>query len=434
MNNLNSDGKLMYKWAEDLFPICRSITGQGVRETLRYLKEIVPELEIHKIRSGTKIFDWIVPDEWVINEAWISDSSGNKVINFKDNNLHIVGYSIPVDTYLSLEKLQKHLYSLPEQPNAIPYVTSYYNRSWGFCISDNQRLKLKDDNYHIFIDSKLHSGELNYGEIIINSHNKNSNEVFLSTYICHPSMANNELSGPVVTVALARWIKNLKNRKYSYRIIFIPETIGSIAYLSKNYKILKKKVKAGFNITCVGDNREYSYLPSRSQVTLSDEVAIHALKWKHPNFIKYNWNDRGSDERQYCAPGIDLPVASIFRSKYGAYAEYHTSEDMLGNVVTEEGLQGSFDIYKTVLEIIEKNCIIKATNLCEPQLGKRGLYPNVSQKNNISDDVEFMMNLLTWADGKNTILNIADKSDCPVWFLYDAVDLLLKHGLIKICL
>jgi len=267
-------GKKIHDLAKQLWPINRSITGEGVVNTLKILKRIVPDLEIKSIKSGTKVFDWTIPDEWVIQNAWVKDPSGKKIIDFKVNNLHLVGYSTPVNQTVSLENLNKHLHSSKEQPNAIPYVTSYYNKNWGFCIKHNLRKKLKKGKYKVFIDSKFKSnGKLTYGEILIPG--KSKKEIFLSTYICHPSMANNELSGPCVTIFLANWIKCLKKKKFSYRIIFVPETIGSIAYISKNLKKMKKNINAGYNICCIGDNRSYSYLSSRNSNTISDQVAKH---------------------------------------------------------------------------------------------------------------------------------------------------------------
>ena len=295
-------GKKMHQWATDLFPICRSITGPGVRDTLEYLKKILPSLELHSVPSGSEAMDWVVPDEWHIRDAWISNEHGEKVVDFKKNNLHVLGYSEPVNLLIELSDLQDHLYSLPDQPDAIPYVTSYYKRRWGFCLSHHQREQLQPGKYRVVIDSEIYPGVLNYGELVLPGESKE--EVFLSTYVCHPSMANNELSGPVVTAALAQWLTQLPSLKYTYRIVFIPETIGSLVYLSHNLNWLKKHVIAGFNITCVGDERTYSYLPSRAGDTLSDKVAQHVLYHTDPDFISYTWLDRGSDERQYCAPGF----------------------------------------------------------------------------------------------------------------------------------
>lgn len=394
----------MHELCKKLWPINRSITGDGVRQTLGILQKELPDLVIHAVKSGTKAFDWTVPDEWNISEAYIENSDGHRIVDFKNNNLHVVGYSMPIDEWIDLDELEQHLFSLPEQPEAIPYITSYYKERWGFCISHKARQQLCKGKYHVVIKSELKPGVLNYAELIIPG--EKSQEVFISTYICHPSMANNELSGPAVTTQLAKYIQQEKNRKYTYRIVFIPETIGSIVYLSKNSDYLKKNVIAGFNVSCVGDDRCYSYLPSKNGSTLSDRAAIAALKRIDKNFKRYTWLDRGSDERQYCAPGIDLPIATIMRSKYGEYAEYHTSLDDLVNVVTPAGLEGGFNALKTALEIIESNIYPKVKVLCEPQLGQRGLYPTLSTKET-AKKVRAMMNLITYSDGSKDLIEIS---------------------------
>lgn len=418
----------IYELAKELWPINRSITGDGVRETLSIIKNHLTELQIFEIPSGTKVFDWIVPNEWQINDAFIIDPDGNKICDFKANNLHVVGYSYPVNMEIDLAELQKHLHSLPEQPEAIPYITSYYKERWGFCLPHKQRIQLKEGTYKVRIDSKIFEGSLTYGELLIKG--KSDKEVLLSTYICHPSMANNELSGPCVTTFLAKKILDLKKTNLSYRIIFIPETIGSLTYLSIHLSDMKKNTFAGFNITCVGDNRSYSYLPSRNGNTISDQIALHVLKNIEPNFQKYTWNDRGSDERQYCAPGIDLPIASIMRTKYGMYEEYHTSLDDLQNVVSVQGLEGGFNAIWRAIEALEKNGYPKTTVLGEPQLGKRGLYPTLSTKNSGSQ-VRLMMNLITWSDGTRSLVEIADICDVAVWELYPIIETLLEHKLLK---
>ncbi|MDT0645909.1 DUF4910 domain-containing protein [Zunongwangia sp. F260] len=421
-------GNVMYGWAKDLFPINRSLMGAGVRETFNYFKNIIPELEIKSVSTGYKAFDWTVPEEWEIEEAYIENKDGERIIDFKTNNLHVVGYSEPVDEWLNLDELENHLYSLPEQPDAIPYVTSYYKKRWGFCLSENQRRKLEPGDYHVVVKSSFKEGVLNYGEIILPG--KSSKEVFLSSYVCHPSMANNELSGPVVTIALTNWIRTLQDRNYTYRIVLIPETLGSIIYLSKHLEELKEKVFAGFNITCIGDDRCYSYLPSREGNTLSDQIALHVLQHTAPNFKKYTWLDRGSDERQYCAPGVDLPMATIMRSKYGEYPEYHTSDDNL-DLISPEGLEGGLNALKKAIEVIEHNAVLKSTVYCEPQLGKRGLYPTVSVKGS-ANEARRMMNLISYCDGEHSLLQIANKINAPIWDLYAIVDKLVENKVIKV--
>jgi len=417
----------LYRWAKDLFPICRSLTGAGVREIFDYLQNLIPELTVHSIKSGEDVFDWQVPLEWNIKDAFIENESGEKIIDFKVNNLHVVGYSEPVDLILALDDLQHHLHSIPSQPNAIPYVTSYYSKNWGFCLTEIQRQSLVDGKYHVVIDSELSNGILNYADILIQG--KSKEEVFVSTYICHPSMGNNELSGPVVTTALAQWISALEDPYYTYRFVFIPETIGSIVYLSKHLEHLKNNVIAGFNVTCVGDDRCYSFMPSKNGDTLSDRVGKHILNSIDPAYKSYSWLHRGSDERQYCAPGVDLPIATIMRSKYDEYPEYHTSLDDL-SMISSDGLHGGFNALMRALEAIESNCFPRATVLAEPQLGKRGLYPEISTKES-TDTVRSMMDLLTYSDGAMDLIDIAEKIDVPIWELYEIVNSLVAHGLLE---
>jgi aminopeptidase-like protein len=421
-------GEVMYSWAEDLFPICRSITGPGVRKTLLYFKELLPDLEIHSIPTGTKVFDWVVPNEWFIQDAYIEDSHGNKIIDFSNNNLHVVGYSEPIDEYMDLNTLNEHLYSLPDQPDAIPYITSYYNTSWGFCLTHSQRGLLKEGLYHVVIESELKHGVLNYGELIIKG--ETEEEVFLSTYICHPSMANNELSGPVVTAGIAQWVNSLKDQRYTYRIVFIPETIGSIVYLSKNLEYMKAHIVAGLVLTCIGDDRDYSLLPSKYGNTLIDRISSYALNYYVDSYTQYSYLDRGSDERQYCSPGIDLPVCSVMRTKYGVYPEYHTSLDDL-TLISSGGLKGGFDIVKKIIEILELNQTYKSKTLCEPQLGKYNLYPSISIKESKKYELSsIMVDILAYSDGCNDLLEIS-KIICKDFFkVHEAVKILIDNKLV----
>lgn len=429
METVIDTGISMHKLCEKLFPICRSITGDGFRKSLAIIKNDVQldDLQFFEVATGTQCFDWEVPEEWNIKDAYIITPDGNKICDFKVCNLHVVGYSTPINQKISLEMLQNHLYSLPNQPDAIPYITSYYQKRWGFCITEQQRAMLKPGSYQVYIDSELTAGSLTYGEMIIAG--ETEQEVFLSSYLCHPSMANNELSGPVVTAFLAKWLLSLPSRKYTYRIIIIPETIGSITYLSRHYKTMKENIIAGFNITCVGDDRAYSYLPSRTGDTLADQVAKHVLAHTHPEYVSYSFLDRGSDERQYCSSGIDLPVCSIMRTKYGCYPEYHTSLDDL-ELVTASGLLGSYRVLKKAIQCLESNETLATTVLGEPQLGKRGLYPTIGTKEGEAK-VQNMMNFLAYCDGVSSNLEIAEKIKVPLWELVDIINQLKAEQLLK---
>lgn len=425
MAEVQAAAQEMFNFVCELFPVCRSLTGDGVRQTLRVIQGYLPGLSVHEISSGTEVFDWTVPDEWNIRSARLIGPNGETIADFADSNLHVVGYSEPVDTTLTLDELQGHLYSLPVLPDAIPYVTSYYKRDWGFCLTDRVRRGLPAGAYRAIIDSTLAPGHLTYGELLVQGERRE--EIFLSTYVCHPSMANNELSGPAVTTWLARWLTK-QPRRYSYRIVFIPETIGSLTYMSTNLETMKANIVAGFNLTCVGDDRGFSYMPSRLGGTLADRVALHVLSHLAPGYRPYTFLERGSDERQYCAPGVDLPVCSIMRSKYGEYPEYHTSLDNL-EVVTAQGLGGAYDAYRRALECLETNETLTATKLGEPQLGKRGLYPTTSTRGS-GLRVRDMMNVLAYSDGEHDLLRVAEVVGVPMWELLETVATLKRHGLL----
>ncbi len=418
-------GHEMHSLLVRLFPICRSLTGEGVRETLRILQEHIP-LKTYEVPTGTKVFDWEIPKEWNVREACIEDERGNKVVDFEKNNLHLVGYSTPIDRWMSLSELQPHLHSLEDQPDAIPYVTSYYQEWWGFCLTHRDRLTLKEGKYRAFIDSTLAPGHLTYADCILPG--ESEQEVFISTYVCHPSMANNELSGPVVATWLVKYLMRRK-RRYTYRIVFIPETIGSITYLSRHLDVLKKRVRAGFNLSCIGDEGPYTYVASRYGNTLADKVAAH-MGARRPSMIRYSFLDRASDERQYCSPGVDLPLVSLCRSKYGTYPEYHTSLDNL-EFVTPEGLQGGFEWAKDCIDAVEHNRTYRVTCHGEPQLGKRGLYPNVSKKHS-ADSVKAMMDLLAYADGRNDLIDLANLVQRLAWDLWPIAEKLHAEGLLEV--
>src|SRR5687767_1116119 len=428
MNKPVSSGEAMYAWATDLFPICRSITGNGVRETLAYLKRLLPQLIIHEVPSGTYAFDWIVPDEWNIRGAWIADEQGNRIVDFADTNLHVVGYSVPVDEWMTLEELQPHLYSLPEQPDAIPYITSYYVKRWGFCLSHNQREQLKPGRYHVVIDSTLAPGSLTYGDLLLPGREKK--EILLSTYICHPSLANNELSGPVVTAALASWLSGNDDRRFTYRILFIPETIGSIVYLSRHLEEMKRNTIAGFVVSCVGDDRAYSLLRSRAEDTLADRAAKLVMKHHAPDYVEYSYLQRGSDERQYCSPGVDLPVVSVMRASYNGYPEYHTSLDDL-SLISPSGLAGGFEAIRKCIELLEHNYFYRPVLLCEPHLGGRGLYPTLGSRNTLPS-VRSITNVLAYADGTRDLIDVADRIGLAPDEAVEIAETLKAAGLLEV--
>ena len=421
------NGEEMFQLLSELFPINRSLSGDGVRSTLSILGRELDDLRVFEIPSGTKAFDWTVPPEWNVNQAYIENKDGFRLIDFKNSNLHLVGYSQPIDAWVSREDLLEKVHTSQLRPTAIPYVTSYYEKTWGFCSTVAQKNTLTDDAYHVVIDSEFTHGSLTGGEFILRG--DTADEILLSTYICHPSMANNELSGPVVAVAISNFLLAKKSRRYTYRVLFLPETIGAITYLSNNIESMKENTKCGFVLTCVGDDNRYSYLPSRSGASLADRIARHVLNHKTENYEEYSFLDRGSDERQYCSPGVDLPVASIMRSKYGTYPEYHTSDDDL-NFVSPNGLFGSFSVLKSCLEILEMNFYFKATYLCEPQMGKRHLYPTLSTVD-IDKYPTLTMDFLTFCDGAADLLEIANKLNVYAGSLIPIAQLLLDHQLIS---
>ncbi len=392
-----------------LFPLNRSITGSGINETLKIIKKEFPKLKIHSVKSGTQVFDWKIPPEWNIKSAYVIDKFGKKIIDFKENNLHVVGYSTPINRILTKKKLFEKIHSIPKEPNAIPYITSYYKKYWGFCLAHKKKReflnKYKDeDKFKVVINSTLNKkGKLTYGELLIKG--KSKQEILISTYICHPSMANNELSGPIVSMSLIKYFLKFKSLNKSLRFIFIPETIGSITFLSKQLNYLKENLIGGYNLSCIGDDRQYSCMFSKYENTLSDLALVESFKKLKIKFKTYSFLKRGSDERQYNSPGIDLPIASIFRTKYGEYPEYHTSLDDF-RLVTKSGIYGGFKVAKNAIKILINKIIPINKILCEPQMGKRGLYSNLSTKN-LNIFSRRLMNFLQYADGKNDIFQIS---------------------------
>lgn len=420
---------------KELFLLNRSITGKGIKKTLSVIKKQFPKIKIVRIKSGTNVFDWVIPPEWNIFDAYVLDKNKNKIINFKNNNLHIVSYSHKINKFVNKRMLLKHLHSLPRQKNAIPYVTSYYKKYWGFCVQHKKKAEIQkiyknSDKFKVVIKSTFKkNGNLAYGELIIPGISKQ--EILISTYICHPSMANNELSGPIVSMKLINYFNKIKNLKKTLRFVFIPETIGSIAYLNKNILDLKRRVIGGYNLSCVGDERQHSCMLSKYENTPADDALIEAYKKLNLKYKKYSFLKRGSDERQYNSPGIDLSIASIFRSKYGEYPEYHTSLDNFETVVTEKGIEESYKLAKTSISILLKKIIPKNKILCEPQMSKRNLYPSISS-NSRPKITKSIMDFLQYSDGKNDLNRIAKKINIKIKEAKKINKILLKEKLIEI--
>lgn len=431
----NNAGQNMYDFAKRIFPIYRCLTGGGVRETLRLASEEIAKIDgigfnIVNVPSGTQVFDWTVPKEWVIREAYIENEAGEHIIDIAQNNLHLMGYSTPVDRWVELDELKEYIYTQEDQPDAIPYVTSYYKERYGFCMSQNQKDALPEGKYHMYIDSELIDGNLTYAELIVPG--ETTEEIFFSTYDCHPSMANNECSGPALMCELIKYVKQMEKRKYTYRFIIIPETIGSITYLAteNHLQYMQEHMIAGFNLSCVGDDRDYSIVESRYADTFADRVLKNILRFHtNDNYTTYSFLKRGSDEKIYNSVGIDLPVVCFCRSKFGMYPEYHTSLDNM-SVISPEGFQGSYDVMTQVIEALEHNGYYKMTVCGVPQLGKRGLYPTVSQKGSY-DAVEAMMNFIAYADGSLDIFDISDIINKPIDEIIEVVQKLLCVDLLE---
>lgn len=416
----------------EMFPFCRSITGGGVRQTLDVVGGLIP-LERVRVPTGTRCFDWEVPREWNITDAYVKDSTGKRIIDFQKNNLHVVSYSVPVHKTMSLAELQGHLHSLPDYPEAIPYRASYYNEAWGFCLTHEQRLTLVEDSYEVCVESSLAPGYLDYAECRLKP--DAVEQIFFSTYICHPSLANDQLSGIVLLTNLMRLIKDQKTLRHGYRAVFVPETIGAISFLSQNADDLKARMKAGYVITCVGDDGPFTYVRSKRRDTPADKAAEHVLRHMGRQTTRTTsvreFDPVGSDERQYCSPGINLPVGSLMRSRYGEFREYHTSKDDL-YFVSEQGFAGTLEAYLRIVQTLEMNCRPMRTDpYCEPQLGKRGLYSTLVSSN-IEDFHVKLLNILSFADGDHDLIDIADRLGCPVWDLAVPLRRLVDADLIRL--
>ena len=432
---MSDDGHRMHTWASDLWPYPRSLTGYGVRQTLEYLAQILTGLEIHEVPTGSPAQDWEVPNEWTVREAYFVDPNGRRHAEWKTNNLHLLGYSSPINDTMSLEELDRHLYTSPAARDAVPYVTSYYTERWGFCISKEERDLLPQGDYKVVIDTDLSPGSLTYADLVLPGRSKS--EVMLSTYVCHPSMANNELSGIVVQAALASWIAKQDNLWYSYRFVFAPETIGALVYLEKHLDHLRESVKAGWVISCVGDPGPYSIIPSRREGTLSERVLRRALRQLEHDVVNYNWADRGSDERQWCAPLVDLPMCGFSRSKYGTYPEYHTSLDDL-SLVTPQELEASLRVLQRCVCILEEHPRFQVATTGEPQMGRRGLYPTLSNQSGgaarrdmTSLSTRRLMDILSYCDGTLDAIELAALVDQSLDDVLTALNTLEEASLVR---
>ena len=425
-DDLSSD--ILFRFIESVWSFFRSITGMGVRQTLLKAKELVPQLEILEVPTGTKCWDWEIPQEWVFRSAQVKSlSDGAIILDAAVNNLHVVNYSQPVNLTLTLDELQEHLISDPSIPDAIPYRTSYYGSNWGFCISENQRKTLKQGLYSVVIDSEFIDGSMTFGQVYIPG--KVKNEILFTTYICHPMMANNELSGPAIAIGLANHLLKTQNY-YSYRILFVPETIGTIYFLSQNIDYLKCNLIAGYVLTCLGDDLAWNFMPSRNGNTLSDKVAKRSLEQLNIRYKLNSFSERGSDERQYCSPRVDLPVSSVMRSKYGSYPEYHTSKDDL-TFISRKGLHESFEFFKHLILQFEDNRIPVAELFGEPMLSKRNLRSSIGGTY-LNSDEQLISHLLAYADGSNDTFEMAKLFNVSVQKINSLVNFLQSHRLVKL--
>lgn len=420
------------QWAHDLagelWPFPRSLTGAGVRRTIDVLAREVPGLTRHGVPTGYRAFDWEVPREWNLKRAWIESPDGRVICDSDVNNLHVVGYSTPGDRQVDLKELKERLHTEPGQPDAVPYVTSYYADYWGFCLSERELRSLPEGTYRAVVDATLEPGQLNFADVVLPG--ESEREILFSTYLCHPSMANNELSGIVVAAALARIVNEMPRRHFSYRFVFVPETIGSLVYLSQHLDHFRVHMDAGFILTCVGDEGPFSYLASRSEDTLADCLAVRALDTAQQSYRRYSYLERGSDERQYCAPGIELPVCSVMKSKYGTFPEYHTSFDDL-NFVTAKGLAESIALYRRIIRDLETTPRPRTRTLGEPQLSRRGLYSTLSRTGSAKDSM-LIRNILAYADGRTDLDQLSKTLAVPRDKVEEAVEMLNRHGLVTV--
>jgi aminopeptidase-like protein len=421
-------GKEIYNFMVELYPICRSITGEGVRETLRAIRKRIP-LEMHEVPSGTKVFDWTVPQEWNVSDAYIMNQEGKRVVDFKAHNLHLMSYSSPVRKKMPLAELRPHLFTLPDHPEWIPYRTSYYKENWGFCLRHTDLERLPDDEYDVVIDSSLQPGSLTYGECYVPG--EISDEILVSCHVCHPSMCNDNLSGITVAVKLAETIA-MRQRRYSYRFLFIPGTIGSITWLAQNEQTVSR-IKHGIVLTGVGDEGNITYKKSRQGNAEIDRAMAHVLRHSGETSTIIDFFPYGYDERQYCSPGFNLPVGCFMRAPHGQYPEYHSSADNLGFVKSESLVQ-SYGRCLEVLELLEGNRAYMNQNpKCEPQLGRRGLYRAVAGQQEKQWTELALFWVLNASDGHHTLLDIAERADLPFRKIQSAADALLEVGLLKEC-
>ncbi len=419
-------GDEMHRLIAELYPICRSITGDGFRETLQAIRRYIP-IEVQEVATGTPVFDWIVPKEWNIRDAYIKNSRGERVVDFQKSNLHVLNYSTPIRAELSLAELKPHLFSLPEQPDWIPYRTSYYAERWGFCLSHRQFLALTDDIYEVCIDSTLQDGHLTYGELLLPG--KSSDEVLISCHACHPSLANDNLSGVALATFLAQRLGESRPR-YSYRFLFIPGTIGSITWLARN-ETKVANIKNGLVITCVGDAGSLTYKQSRRGDAEIDRAVAHVLKHSGQDHEILEFTPYGYDERQYCSPGFNLPVGCFMRTPNGRYPEYHTSADNL-DFVKPASLADSFEKCLAALAVLEGNRTYQNLNAkCEPQLGKRGLYQTIGGQTDAREFESALLWVLNLSDSQHSLLHVAERSGIEFGLIRKAADALVQHSLLK---